>query len=102
MFGVHGIGSITGMLMLGFLANSEVNPAIANTFKANGVAVSLAGGSHQFINQLIGVAFTAALAAVGTFLIVKLVDAVIGLRVDQEDESVGLDLSQHGERAYNE
>ena len=102
VFGVHGIGSITGMLMLGFLANAEVNPAIANTFKANGVAVSLAGSSHQFFNQFIGVAFTAALAGVGTFLIVKLVDKLIGLRVDQEDESVGLDLSQHGERAYNE
>jgi Amt family ammonium transporter len=102
VFGVHGIGSITGMLMLGFLANAEVNPAIATTFKANGVLVSLAGSSHQFINQFIGVAFTAALAAVGTFLIVKIVDATIGLRVDQEDESAGLDLSQHGERAYNE
>ena len=102
VFGVHGIGSIVGMLMLGFLASPEVNPAIAGTFKANGVVVSLAGGSHQFVNQFIGVAFTVALAAVGTFLIVKLVGAVVGLRVDQEDESVGLDLSQHGERAYNE
>ena len=102
VFGVHGVGSVIGMLMLGFLANAEVNPAIASTFHANGAAVSLAGGSHQFINQLIGVAFTVVLAAVGTFLIVKLVDKVIGLRVDQEDESVGLDLSQHGERAYNE
>ncbi len=102
VFGVHGMGSIIGMLMLGFLANAEVNPAIADTFKAKGVAVSLAGGAHQFVNQLIGVVFTVVLAAVGTFLIVKLVDAVIGLRVDQEDESVGLDLSQHGERAYNE
>ena len=102
VFGVHGVGSMAGMLMLGFLANPEVNPAIANTFKANGVAMSLAGGSHQFVNQFIGVAFTVVLAAVGTFLIVKLVNAVIGLRVDQEDESIGLDLSQHGERAYNE
>jgi Amt family ammonium transporter len=102
VFGVHGIGSITGMLMLGFLANPEVNPAIANTFKANGAVVSLAGGPHQFVNQLIAVAFTVALAAVGTYLIVKLVNAVLGLRVDQEDESAGLDLSQHGERAYNE
>jgi len=102
VFGVHGVGSVIGMLMLGFLANAEVNPAIATTFKTNGVAVSLAGGSHQFINQLIGVAFTVVLAAVGTFLIVKVVDATIGLRVDQEDESIGLDLSQHGERAYNE
>jgi Amt family ammonium transporter len=102
VFGVHGIGSLTGMLMLGFLANAEVNPAIANAFKVNGATVSLGGSSHQFINQLIGVAFTATLAAVGTFLIVKLVDKLIGLRVDQEDESIGLDLSQHGERAYNE
>jgi len=102
VFGVHGVGSITGMLMLGFLANPAVNPAIASTFKANGVIVSLGGSSQQFFNQLIGVAFTAALAAGATFLIVKLVDKLIGLRVDQEDESVGLDLSQHGERAYNE
>ena len=102
VFGVHGVGSVIGMLMLGFLASADVNPAIATTFKANGAVVSLAGSSHQFINQLIGVSFTVVLAAVGTFLIVKLVDKVIGLRVDQEDESVGLDLSQHGERAYNE
>lgn len=102
VFGVHGIGSMAGMLMLGWLANPGVNPAIAGTFKANGEAVSLAGGSHQFINQLIGVAVTAAMAAAGTFLIVKIVGAIVGLRVDQEDESIGLDLSQHGERAYNE
>jgi Amt family ammonium transporter len=93
---------VIGMLMLGFLANPGVNPALATTFKANGVVVSLAGGSPQFFNQLIGVAFTTVLAAAGTFLIVKLVDKLIGLRVDQEDESIGLDLSQHGERAYNE
>src|SRR5665213_582200 len=102
VFGVHGIGSITGVLMLGFLASADVNPAIASTFKANGVAVSLAGSSHQFFNQFIGVLFTIALAGGGTFVILKIVDRLIGLRVDQEDESAGLDLSQHGERAYNE
>ena len=102
VFGVHGVGSIIGMLMLGFLASTEVNPAIATTFKANGIAVSLAGGSQQFFNQLIGVLFTAVLSGVGTFIILKIVDAVIGLRVDQEEESMGLDLSQHGESAYNE
>ena len=102
VFGVHGVGSIIGMLMLGFFANAEVNPAIATTFKANGLAVSLAGSSHQFFNQLIGVLFTAVLSGVGTFIILKMVDAVIGLRVDQEEESIGLDLSQHGESAYNE
>jgi Amt family ammonium transporter len=102
VFGVHGVGSVLGMLMLGFLANAGVNPAIANTFQVNGGPVSLAGSGHQFLNQLIGVVITVALAAIATFVLVKIVDAVVGLRVDQEDESVGLDLSQHGERAYNE
>jgi ammonium transporter, Amt family len=102
VFGVHGIGSTAGMLMLGFLASSTVNPLIASTFQKNGVTVSLAGGMHQFWNQLAGVGATVALAAVATFIIAKLVDATVGLRVDQEDESLGLDLSQHGERAYNE
>jgi Amt family ammonium transporter len=102
VFGVHGIGSVIGMLMLGFLASAEVHPAIATTFKANGIAVSLAGGSHQFFNQLTGVAFTVVLSGAGTFVIFKIVDALIGLRVDPEEESLGLDLSQHGESAYNE
>jgi ammonium transporter, Amt family len=102
VFGVHGVGSTTGMLLLGFLASPAVNPLIATTFSQNGVVVSLAGGMHQMWNQLAGVAATVALAAGATFIILKLVDAVVGLRVDQEDESLGLDLSQHGERAYNE
>jgi Amt family ammonium transporter len=102
VFGVHGVGSIVGMLMLGFFANAEVNPAIATTFKADGAIVSLAGGMHQFFTQLLGVIFTVAFAGIGTFLILKIVNAVSGLRVDQDEESAGLDLSQHGERAYNE
>jgi Amt family ammonium transporter len=102
VFGVHGVGSATGMLMLGFLASPAVNPALAGTFKVNGVATTITGGMHQFYNQLQAVVFTVALAAIATWVLLKLVDAVIGLRVDQEDESLGLDLSQHGERAYNE
>ncbi|HEY1717000.1 MAG TPA: ammonium transporter [Verrucomicrobiae bacterium] len=102
VFGVHGVGSIVGMLMLGFLASAEVNLAIATTFMKNGAAISLAGGGAQFLNQLIGVLFTVALAGIGTFVLLKIVNATIGLRVDQEEESLGLDLSQHGERAYNE
>jgi len=102
VFGVHGIGSMTGMLMLGFLANATVNPAIAATFHANGVAVSLAGGTAQFFNQAIGVIFTAVFAGVATFIILKLVDKLVGLRVHIEDEDAGLDLTQHGERAYSE
>jgi Amt family ammonium transporter len=102
VFGVHAVGSTTGMLMLGFLASQKVNPLIGSTFQKNGVVVSLAGGMHQFWNQLAGVGATVALAAIATFLILKLVDATVGLRVEREDESVGLDISQHGERAYNE
>ena len=102
VFGVHGVGSTTGMLMLGFLANATVNPAIATTFQANGVTVSLAGGGSQFVNQAMAVIFTALFAGVATFVLLKIVNALVGLRVHVEDEDAGLDLTQHGERAYTE
>jgi len=102
VFGVHGIGSVVGMLMLGFLASAEVNTAIAGTFQSGGHAVSLAGGGAQFVNQLKAVLFTMVFSGVASLVILKAVDKLIGLRVDIEDESLGLDLSQHGERAYNE
>ncbi len=102
VFGVHAVGSITGMLLLGLLADATVNTAIASTFKANGATLSLAGGLPQFTNQLKAVLFTAALAAAASWCILKVVNALVGLRVEIEDESAGLDLSQHGERAYTE
>jgi Amt family ammonium transporter len=102
VFGVHGVGSAIGMLMLGWLASAAVNPAIASTFQANGVAISLAGSVRQFGNQALAVLFTAVFAGVITFILFKVVDLLIGLRVDVEDESIGLDLTQHGERAYSE
>jgi len=102
VFGVHGIGSTIGMLMLGFLASADVNSAIATTYTVNGQAVSLAGGAAQFMNQVKGVLFTIGLAVIGTFILLKLVDAIVGLRVAEEQETLGLDLSQHGEKAYND
>ncbi|MEI8310772.1 MAG: ammonium transporter [Verrucomicrobiota bacterium] len=102
VFGVHGIGSMVGMLLVGFLASAEVNPAIATTFKVNGVLVSLAGGIEQVRNQIIAIVVTAVFAGVATIVILKFVDALIGLRVEPEDEAAGLDVSQHGESAYNE
>jgi ammonium transporter, Amt family len=102
VFGVHGVGSATGMLMLGFLASPAINTALAGTFKDNGVAMTITGGTHQFFNQLIAVLFTAALAGIATWILLKVVDRLVGLRVEREDESMGLDLSQHGESAYNE
>ena len=102
VFGVHAVGSIIGMLMLGFLADAQVNPAIASTFKANGVVVSLVGGAGQFVNQFKAVLFTIAFAAVGSLVILNVVSRLVPLRVDVEEEDAGLDLTQHGERAYTE
>src|ERR1035437_2624880 len=102
VFGVHGVGSTLGMLMLGFLASTLINPAVAVTWKQNGQLVSLAGGAGQFVNQFKGVAFTMLFAGTATFVILKVVNALVGLRVSEEDETLGLDLTQHGESAYND
>jgi Amt family ammonium transporter len=102
VFGVHGVGSTLGMLMLGFLATVAVNPAIGTTCKVGDQVVSLAGGMPQFMNQLKGVVFTMVFAGGVTFILLKLVNAMFGLRVSEEQETVGLDLSQHGESAYND
>jgi Amt family ammonium transporter len=102
VFGVHGVGSATGLLLLGLFANATVNAPIGNTFQSGGKIISLAGGSAQLINQLRGVLFTAALAALATFVIIKFVNATVGLRVSAEEEDSGLDLTQHGESAYND
>ena len=101
VFGVHCVGSVVGMCLLGWLASADVNPAIATTFKVGDEAVSLAGGPAQFLNQLLAVLFTADLAGVVTFALLKGIDATIGLRVEAEQEHAGLDISEHGESAYN-
>ena len=102
VFGVHGVGSATGLLMLGLLAKTEINPAIGNSFSAGGKTVSLAGGAAQLGHQFIGLIFTVVLAAVGTYVLLKVVGALVGLRVTPEEEDSGLDLTQHGESAYND
>lgn len=102
VFGVHGMGSVLGMLMCGVFASAEVNPAIRDTFKSGGVSVSLEGGFPQVKNQLIGVVFTAVFSGVATWLILQLVRKICGLRVSEEEESLGLDLTQHGEKALND
>jgi Amt family ammonium transporter len=102
VFGVHGLGSTMGMLMLGFLANVQVNEQIGMTCKVDGQLVSLAGSAAQFVNQLKGVCFTMLFAGLGTFIILKAINAFAPLRVSEEEETVGLDLSQHGESAYND
>ena len=99
-FGVHGAGGTLGALLTGVFASSAVNPifkdARGNTL-ASGV---LEGNAHQLLNQMLGVAIAWGLAIVGTLMILKVVDLTIGLRVNEEEEVQGLDLSQHGEEGY--
>ena len=99
-FGVHGAGGTIGALLTGVFASSAVNPifhdARGNTL-ASGV---LEGNAHQLLNQLVGVVIAWVLAIVGTLVILKIVEVTVGLRVSEEHEIQGLDLSQHGEEGY--
>ena len=100
-FGVHGVGGTLGAILTGIFANSTIN-AIFKDEKGNPLPVGLLeGNGKQLLNQLIAVAITIAIAVPATYLILKVVDLVIGVRVTGEDEVQGLDLSQHGEEGYN-
>jgi Amt family ammonium transporter len=81
-----------GALATGLFASKLVNPA-----GANGVFF---GNPKQFLIQLLAVGVTVVYTAVVTFIIYKLVDIFIGVRVDEKSEAIGLDLTQHRERAY--
>jgi Amt family ammonium transporter len=99
-FGVHGAGGTIGALLTGIFASSAVNPIFKDA-KGNVLPSGLIEGNpHQLLNQAIGVAIAWVLAIVGTLIILKMVDLVIGLRVTEEHEVQGLDLSQHGEEGY--
>jgi Amt family ammonium transporter len=101
-FGIHGIGGTVGALLTGIFANKDVNGAIATTFKdAAGNVVSLEGGFRQFLNQAAAVGVAWLIAIVGTFVILMIVKAVVGLRPPEEEERQGLDITQHGEEGYN-
>jgi len=99
-FGVHGAGGTLGALLTGLFAVSAVNPIFKDA-QGNTLASGLIeGNAHQLLNQAIGVAIAWVLAIVGTLAILKIVDVTIGLRVAEEEEIQGLDLSQHGEEGY--
>ena len=100
-FGVHGAGGTLGALLTGIFASSAINPLLKDS-SGNPTAMGLLeGNAGQFVNQLIGSAIAWGLAIVGTLVILKIVDVTIGLRVSEEHEVQGLDLSQHGEEGYN-
>lgn len=96
-FGVHGAGGTLGAILTGVFANSAINP-IFGAGKATGF---LEGNKGQLLNQFIGVAIAWTISIVGTLIILFIVDKLIGLRVSEEDERTGLDLSQHGEEGYD-
>lgn len=99
-FGVHGAGGTIGAIMTGIFAVSSVNPIFKDA-QGNALPSGLIeGNKHQLLNQLVGVAMAWVLAIVGTVIILKVVDLLVGLRVPDDHEIQGLDLSQHGEEGY--
>ncbi|WP_020466833.1 ammonium transporter [Singulisphaera acidiphila] len=91
VFGVHGVGGIFGAVAIGFLAKAGISANPAGLFYGNASLLTA---------QVLSVAAAATYSFIVTFGILKLVDALVGLRVTEEEEEIGLDLTQHGERGY--
>ncbi len=91
-FGVHGIGGIVGALMTGIF--------VAEGLGGVGLAEGMTIGTQVWA-QLLSIIVTVVWSGVLSFIILKIVDATVGLRVEEDDERMGLDLSQHNERGYN-
>lgn len=90
-FGVHGVGGTVGALLTGVFASKHLSP---------GHYGILHGMPGQMVPQIVSIVATAIFALIGTFIILKVLDALMGLRVSQDDEVQGLDVSQHGEEGY--
>ena len=99
-FGVHGAGGTIGALLTGIFATSSINPIYHNARGDVLPSGVVDGNWAQLGNQFVAVAIAWVLAIVGTFIILKVVDLLIGLRVTADHEVQGLDLSQHGEEGY--
>jgi Amt family ammonium transporter len=95
-FGVHGVGGTLGALLTGIFATKEVN----DLFKGKPMGW-VDGNPGQMLNQALGCLIAIALGMAGTYVILKVCDALLGVRVDKQDEIAGLDLSMHGEEGYN-
>jgi ammonium transporter, Amt family len=96
VFGVHGIGGTIGAILTGVFATKEVNDLL------NGKPLGWADGNpSQVLNQAAAVLISWTLAIVGTLVVLKICDSLIGVRARAEDEVEGLDLSMHGEEGYN-
>jgi len=91
-FGVHGIGGMLGAILTGVLASPLIQPAYSG---------ALYGNYRQLLVQLIAVFATIIFSGVGTFILFKITDKLVGIRVSDKHEAIGLDETQHGETAYN-
>lgn len=99
-FGVHGAGGTIGAIMTGIFAVSSVNPIFKDAQGNTLPSGLIEGNGHQLVNQFVGIAMAWVLAILGTLIILKVVDVLVGLRVPDDHEIQGLDLSQHGEEGY--
>ena len=97
VFPVHGVGGILGTLLAGVFSSTSLG-----VFSGYGFAEGISSMAGQFYVQFIGVVATLVFTAVVSFLLFKLVDSLIGLRVSKEQEMEGLDIALHEERGYNE
>jgi Amt family ammonium transporter len=91
---VHLVGGLVGSILLGLFADSTINGAVTNE------GLFLGGGGDLLIDQIVASVVTLAFSFVASIIIGKVIDLTIGLRVSDEDEDLGLDLSQHAEVAY--
>jgi ammonium transporter, Amt family len=96
-FGVHGAGGTIGALLTGIFAQQVINPI----FGAGKPVGGLDGHWSQLGNQLVGILISWGFAIVGTIVLLKITDLITGVRVSEEHEIEGLDVTQHGEEAYN-
>jgi Amt family ammonium transporter len=94
-FGCHGVGGLLGSLATGLLAN----PAIWKAYGGGHAGLAF-GNPRQFLVQLVACAVAVALSLAGTLVILKVIDILNGVRVDSKAEAMGLDITQHEERAY--
>jgi ammonium transporter, Amt family len=91
VFGVHGVGAIVGVLALGVLATPGLT---------GGAGGLLDGNTDLLVAQAIAVAAVAVYTVIATLVLLVLLDRLLGLRVSAEEEELGLDLTQHGQRGY--
>ena len=100
-FGIHGVGGIVGALLTGVFVNPALGGAGVVDYSTDPAGTAAYDLMAQMTSQLTGVLVAVVWSAVVTFIILKALDMVMGIRVSEDAEREGLDLAEHGERAYN-